>query len=90
VSEALGLKWPRAGRLRALRATWARRPRRAQLGRRLRGDEGTDRGGPRAEGASARAGKAAALTGGPARTERGRGKGARARDGPAGPKGRRE
>jgi hypothetical protein len=55
VSEALGLKWPRAGRLRALRATWARRPRRAQLGRRLRGDEGTDRGGPRAERARERA-----------------------------------
>jgi hypothetical protein len=42
-----GLKWPRAG--------WARRPRHAQLGRRLRGDEGADSPGPRAERARERA-----------------------------------
>jgi hypothetical protein len=50
-----GLKWPRAGWLRASRATWARRPRHAQLGRRLRGDEGADSRGPRAERAGERA-----------------------------------
>jgi hypothetical protein len=54
---------------------------RAQLGRRLREDDGADRPGPRAEregkaGAGAR--KAAALTGGPARAERAGGKEARA------------
>jgi hypothetical protein len=45
----------------------------AQLGRQLRGDEGADSPGPRAERAGkagADAGKAAALTGGPARAER--------------------
>ena len=59
---------------------------RAQLGRRLREDDGADRPGPRAEregkaGAGAR--KAAALTGGPARAERAGGGSARARDGPS-------
>jgi hypothetical protein len=45
-----GLKWPRVGRLRARRATWAWSPRRARSeGGRLRRDEGADRGGPRAE-----------------------------------------
>ena len=38
--------------------------------------------------AGADAGKAVALTGGPARAERGEGEGRRARDGPDGPKGR--
>jgi hypothetical protein len=45
----------------------------AQLGRQLRGDEGADSPGPRAERAGkagADVGKAAALTGGPARAER--------------------
>jgi hypothetical protein len=54
----------------------------AQLGRQLRGDEGADSPGPRAERAGkagAGAEKAAALTGGPARAERGGGK-RRARD----------
>jgi hypothetical protein len=54
----------------------------AQLGRRLRGDEGADSPSPRAERerkAGAGAEKAAALTGGPARAEReGGGKEARA------------
>jgi hypothetical protein len=50
-----GLKWPRAGWLRASRATWARRPWHAQLGRRLRGDERADSPGPRAERARERA-----------------------------------
>jgi hypothetical protein len=64
----------------------------AQLGRRLRGEDGADSPGPRAEregkaGAGAR--KAAALTGGPARAEREQGgREARARDGLSGPKGR--
>jgi hypothetical protein len=46
----------------------------------LRGDKGADSRGPRAEreGVGARAGRAAALTGGPARAERGGGEGARA------------
>jgi hypothetical protein len=63
---------------------------RAQLGQRLREDDGADRPGPRAEregkaGAGAR--KAAALTGGPARAERAGGR-ERARGmGLAGPKG---
>ena len=51
-------------------------------GRRLRGDGGADRRGPRAERAeeaSADAGKVAALTGGPARAEREEGEGGRAR-----------
>jgi hypothetical protein len=69
------LKWPRAGWLRASRATWARRPRHAQLGRRLRGDEGADSPGPRVGRAGA--GKAVALTGGPAKAERGGGGGGR-------------
>jgi hypothetical protein len=77
-----GLKWPRAGWLRASRATWARRPRQCAARRQLRGDEGADSLGPRAEGAGkagAGAGKAAALTGGPARAEREEGgEGARA------------
>ena len=64
----------------------------AQLGRQLRGDEGADSPGPRAERegkAGAGAGKAAALTGGPARAERERrGKGRARGIGPAGPKGR--
>jgi hypothetical protein len=55
---------------------------RAQLGRRLREDEGADKPGPRAERerrAEAGAREAAALTGGPARAERGGGgRGARA------------
>jgi hypothetical protein len=50
-----GLKWPRARWLRASRATWVRRPRHAQLGRRLRGDEGADSRGPRADRAGERA-----------------------------------
>jgi hypothetical protein len=53
----------------------------AQLGRRLRGDEGADSPGPRAERerkAGAGAEKAAALTSGPARAEREGGRGARA------------
>ena len=64
---------------------------RAQLGRRLREDDGADRPGLRAEregkaGAGAR--KAAALTGGPARAERAGGEERRARGmGLAGPKG---
>ena len=54
----------------------------AQLGRRLRGEDGADSPGPRAEregkaGAGAR--KAATLTGGPARAERERGGERRAR-----------
>jgi hypothetical protein len=56
-----------------------------------RGDEGADSPGPRAERAGeagADAGKAAALTGGPARAERGGGEKARVRGGPIGPKGR--
>jgi hypothetical protein len=76
---------------RAPRATWARSPRHAQLGRRLCGDEEADSPGPRAERAGeadADAGKAAALTGGPARAEREEGGKARAGDGPDGPKGR--
>jgi hypothetical protein len=76
---------------RAPRATWARSPRHAQLGRRLCGDEEADSPGPRAERAGeadADAGKAAALTGGPARAEREEGGTARAGDGPDGPKGR--
>jgi hypothetical protein len=92
VSEALGLKWPRAGRLRASRATWARRPRCAQLRQRLRGDEGADRGGPRAE--RARSGRTRWESGRAderARQDRERRGGkARARDGPVGPKGRGE
>jgi hypothetical protein len=63
----------------------------AQLGRRLREDDGADSPGPRAERegkAGASAEKAAALTGGPTRAERERGGRARARDGPSGPKGR--
>ena len=62
----------------------------AQLGRQLRGEDGADSPGPRAEregkaGAGAR--KAAALTGGPARAERAGGE-RRARGmGLAGPKG---
>jgi hypothetical protein len=58
--------------------------------RRLRGDKGADSLGPRAERAGeagADAGKAVALTGGPAKAERGGGEKARVRDGPAGPKG---
>jgi hypothetical protein len=58
----------------------------AQLGRRLRGDDGADSPGPRAERegkAGAGAEKAAALTGGPAGAERGGGRRARARDGPS-------
>jgi hypothetical protein len=64
---------------------------RAQLGRRLREDDGADSPVPRAEregkaGAGAR--KAVALTGGPARAERAGGGEARARGmGLAGPKG---
>jgi hypothetical protein len=64
----------------------------AQLGRRLRGEDGADSPGPRAEregkaGAGAR--KAAAVTGGPARAEREQGgREARARDGLSRPKGR--
>ena len=62
---------------------------REQLGRRLREEDGADSPGPRAERAGkAGAGKAVALTGGPARAERGEGEGRRARDGPDGPKGR--
>jgi hypothetical protein len=59
-------------------------------GRRLRGDGRADSSGPRAERAGkAGAGKAVALTSGPARAERGEGEGGRARgDGPDGPKGR--
>jgi hypothetical protein len=59
-------------------------------GRRLRGDGRADSSGPRAERAGeAVAGKAVALTSGPARAERGEGEGGRARgDGPDGPKGR--
>jgi hypothetical protein len=65
----------------------------AQLGRRLREDGGADSSGPRAERerkAGAGTEKAAALTGGPARAERGGGGGKRrARGiGLAGPKGR--
>jgi hypothetical protein len=59
---------------------------RAQLGRRLREDDGADKPGPRAERerkAEAGAREAAALTGGPARAERAGGRGARARDGPS-------
>jgi hypothetical protein len=58
---------------------------RAQLGRRLREDDGADKPGPRAERegkAGAGAQKAAALTGGPARAERAGEGEARARDGP--------
>jgi hypothetical protein len=53
----------------------------AQLGRRLRGDDGADSRDPRAERESkvgAGAEKAAALMGGPARAERGGGESARA------------
>jgi hypothetical protein len=53
-------------------------------GRRLRGDGGADSPGPRAERAGeagADAGKAVALTGGPARAEREEGGGRRARAG---------
>jgi hypothetical protein len=60
-------------------------------GRRLRGDGRADSPGPRAERAGeadADAGKVVALTGGPARAERGEGEGRRTRDGPDGPKGR--
>jgi hypothetical protein len=76
-----GLKWPGAGQLRAPRATWARGRRARAARRRLRGDDGADSPGPRAEregraGAGARA--AAALTGGPARAERAGEEGARA------------
>ena len=63
----------------------------AQLGRQLRGDEGADSPRPTGResgGASADAGKAAALMSGPARAERGEGGKARARGGPGGPKGR--
>ena len=55
---------------------------RAQLGRRLREDEGADKPGPRAERerrAEAGAREAAALTGGPARAEREKGGKRRAR-----------
>ena len=68
--------------MRAPRATWALGRRARAARRRLRGDDGADSPGPRAEregraGAGAR--KAAALTGGPARAERAGGR-ARARD----------
>ena len=78
-----GLKWPGAGQLRAPRATWARRRRARAARRRLRGDNGADSPGPRAERegrAEAGAREAAALTGGPARAERA-GEGERARAG---------
>jgi hypothetical protein len=88
-----GIKWPRAGRLRARCATWAQSPRRARSsGGRLREDEGADRGGPQAERERERThtqGKRQRRQGRPAGAERGRGSG-RARVGLAGPKGRGE
>jgi hypothetical protein len=78
-----GLKWPRAGRLRARRVTWAWSPRRARSeGGRLRGDEGADRGGPRAERERERAhvrGKRQRRQGGPAEQREKEGAGARER-----------
>jgi hypothetical protein len=77
-----GLKWPGAGQLRAPRATWARRRRARAARRRLRGDDGADSPGPRAERegrAEAGAREAAALTGGTGRAERERGGERRAR-----------
>ena len=78
--------------MRAPRATWARRRRARAARRRLRGDDGADSPGPRAERegrAEAGAREAAALTGGTGRAERERGgREARARDGLSGPKGR--
>jgi hypothetical protein len=77
-----GLKWPGRGgcELHARRGRGVRGTR--GPGRRLRGDGGADSSGPRAERerkAGAGAGKAVALTGGPARAEREGGKeGARA------------
>ena len=44
-----GLKWPGAGQFRAPRATWARGRRTRAARRRLRGDDGADSPGPRAE-----------------------------------------
>jgi hypothetical protein len=80
---ASGLKWPGRGgcELHARRGRGDRGN--AQLGRRLRGDDGADSPGPRAERegkAGAGAEKAAALTGGPAGAEREEGEEARARD----------
>jgi hypothetical protein len=68
-----GLKWPGAGQFRAPRATWARGRRARAARRRLRGDDGADSPGPRAERegrAEVGAREAAALTGGPAGAER--------------------
>jgi hypothetical protein len=79
-SEVLGS----SGRGRGVRGTRG-------SGRRLRGDGRADSSGPRAERAGeagAGVGKAVALTGGPARAERGEGEGRCARDGPDGSKGR--
>ena len=74
-----GLKWARAGRLRARRVTWAWSPRRARSeGGRLRGDKGADRGGPRADRKRERVhtqGKRQRRQGGPAGAERERGSG---------------
>jgi hypothetical protein len=72
-----GLKWPRRGgcELHARRGRGVRGTR--GPGRRLLGDGGADSSGPRAERerkAGADAGKAVALTGGPARAEREGGK----------------
>jgi hypothetical protein len=88
--RGFGLKWPRRGgcELDARRGRGVRGTRGS--GRRLRGDGRADSSGPRAERArkaGAGVGKAVALTGGPARAERGEGEGKRARDGPDGPKG---
>jgi hypothetical protein len=44
-----GFKWPGAGQFRAPRATWARGRRTRAAQRRLRGDDGADSPGPRAE-----------------------------------------